>query len=57
MVFAHDIILVDETKHWTNAKLEVWLITLNSIGFWLRKIKTKYMNVSLVEVEIEMKGL
>ena len=43
MLFADDIVLVDETRAGINAKLEVWRQTLESRGFRLSKAKTKYV--------------
>ena len=43
MLFADDIILVDETRAGVNAKLELWRQTLESRGFRLSRTKTKYM--------------
>ena len=43
MLFADDIVLVDETRAGVNAKLELWRQTLESRGFRLSRIKTEYM--------------
>ena len=43
MLFGGDIVLAYETRHVVNVKLEIWLHTLESIGFWLSRIKTGYM--------------
>ena len=51
MLFGGDIVLAYETRHVVNVKLEIWVHTLESIGFWLSRIKTGYMNVSLIKVE------
>ncbi len=40
MLFAYDIVLVDETRHGINVKLEIWRDSLESR---LSRIKTKYM--------------
>ena len=42
MLFAYDIVLIDETRAGVNTKLELWRQTLESRGFKLRS-KTKYM--------------
>ena len=43
MLFADDIVLVDETKDGVNAKLEQWRQRLESRGFKLSRSKTEYM--------------
>lgn len=43
MLFADEIVLIDETRGGVNEKLEVWLHTLESKGFDLSKSKTKYL--------------
>ena len=43
MLFADDIVLVDETKAGVNVKLELWRQTLESRGFRLSRFKTEYM--------------
>jgi len=43
MLFADDIVLVDETRVGVNAKLELWRQTLESRGFKLSRVKTEYM--------------
>ena len=43
MLFADDIVLIDETKAGVNAKLELWRNTLESKGFTLSRSKTEYM--------------
>ena len=43
MLFGGDIVLAYETRHVVNVKLEIWLHTLESISFWLSRIKTGYM--------------
>ncbi|KAK9157750.1 hypothetical protein Scep_004324 [Stephania cephalantha] len=44
MLFADDIVLVDETKDGVNKKLELWRNTLESKGFKLSRTKTEYMH-------------
>ncbi|KAK9093332.1 hypothetical protein Syun_028243 [Stephania yunnanensis] len=44
MLFADDIVLVDETKDGVNRKLELWRNTLESKGFKLSRMKTEYMH-------------
>ena len=43
MLFADDIVLIDETRAGVNAKLELWRQTLEPRGFRLSRAKTKYM--------------
>ena len=43
MLFADDIVLVDETRAWINVKLELWRQTLKSRGFRLSRAKKEYM--------------
>ena len=43
MLFADDIVLIDETARGVNAKLEIWRETLESQGFRISKSKTEYM--------------
>ena len=43
MLFADDIVLVDETRAGVNVKLELWRQTLESRGFRLSTAKTEYM--------------
>jgi len=41
------IILVDETRWWVNEKIEIWQDTLESEGFRLSRIITKYMEYNI----------
>lgn len=43
MLFADDIVLIDETCNRANVRLEVWRQTLQSKGFMLSRTKTKYL--------------
>ena len=43
MLFADDVVLVDESRTRVNQKLELWRETLESKGFRLSRTKTKYM--------------
>ncbi|KAK8919298.1 hypothetical protein KSP39_PZI021492 [Platanthera zijinensis] len=45
LLFADDIVLVDETREGVNAKLESWLDTLEKKGFRLSRAKTEYMEL------------
>ena len=44
MLFANDIVLIDETKEGVNTKLEQWRDTLEAKGFRLSTSKTKYLH-------------
>ena len=43
MLFADDVVLVDESQTGVNQKLELWRETLKSKGFRLSRTKTEYM--------------
>jgi hypothetical protein len=43
MLFADDVILVDESKTGVDQKLELWRQTLEAKGFMLSGSKTEYM--------------
>ena len=43
MLFADDVVLVDESRVGVNRKLELWRRTLESKGFRLSRTKTEYM--------------
>ena len=43
MLFADDVVLVDETMAGVNRKFELWRQTLESKGFRLSRTKTEYM--------------
>ena len=44
MLFAEDIVLIDETKERVNTKLERWRDTLKAKGFRLSRSKTDYLH-------------
>ena len=44
MLFADDIVLIDETKEAVNTKLERWRDTLEAKGFKLSRCKTEYLH-------------
>ena len=44
MLFANDIVLIDETSQGVNDKLERWRHTLEARGFGLSRSKTKYLH-------------
>ena len=43
MLFADDVVLVDESRAGVNRKLELWRRTLESKEFRLSRTKTEYM--------------
>ena len=43
MLFADDVVLIDETREGVNAKLELWMGVLESKGFRISQNKTEYM--------------
>ena len=43
MLFADDVVLIDETREGVNAKLEQWRDVLESIGFTISRTKIEYM--------------
>ena len=45
MLFADDVVLVDESRIGVNRKLELWRNTLESKGFRLSRTKTEYYDV------------
>ena len=44
MLFADDIVLVDETREGVNRKLERWRHTLESSGFRISRSNTEYLH-------------
>ena len=49
MLFADDIVLIDETKYEVNAKLEVWREALESKGFKISRTKIEYIKYNFSE--------
>jgi hypothetical protein len=43
MLFADDVVLVDETRAGVNGKLELWKDAFESKGFRISRTKTEYM--------------
>ena len=43
MLFANDIVLIDQIRQGINSKLELWRHTLESRGFKLSRSKTEYL--------------
>ncbi|XP_060184057.1 uncharacterized protein LOC132613816 isoform X1 [Lycium barbarum] len=54
MLFADDIVLIDETRSGVNAKLEDWRHTLESKGFKLSRTKTEYLECKFSETPQEV---
>ncbi|XP_070031894.1 uncharacterized protein [Nicotiana tomentosiformis] len=50
MLFADDIVLIDETRGDINGRLEVWRLDLESKGFKLSRTKTKYVECKFSDV-------
>jgi len=44
MLFADDIVLIDESREGVNTKLERWRDTLEGKGFRLSRSKTEYLH-------------
>ncbi|WMV15276.1 hypothetical protein MTR67_008661 [Solanum verrucosum] len=59
MLFADNIVLIDETRDRVNARLEVWRQTLESKGFKLSRTKTEYLGCkfsdALEEADMEVR--
>ncbi|XP_070018740.1 uncharacterized protein [Nicotiana sylvestris] len=53
MLFANDIVLIDETWGDVNERLEVWRQTLESKGFKLSRTKTEYLECKFNNVTKE----
>jgi len=54
MLFADDIVIVDETRARVNTKLELWRQTLKSRGFRLSRAKQSIWSVNSVNRKIEI---
>jgi len=52
MLFANDIVLINETRTGLNEKLEKWRHSLESRGFILSKSKTEYLRCGFSGVEM-----
>ena len=53
MLFADDVVLVDETRVGVNRKLELWRQTLESKGFRISRTKTEYLRCDFSGVRCE----
>jgi hypothetical protein len=49
MLFADDVVLIEESKIEVNQKLELWSQTLESKGFRLSRTKIEYMRCQFSE--------
>ena len=61
MLFADDVVLVDESQAGVNRKLELWRQTLESKGFRLSRTKIEYMRcdfggVVQEEADVSLEG-
>ncbi|XP_070050476.1 uncharacterized protein [Nicotiana tomentosiformis] len=56
ILFADDIVLIDETRCWVNARLEVWRQTLKSKGFKLSRTKIEYSECKFSDETHEAKA-
>ncbi|WMV16255.1 hypothetical protein MTR67_009640 [Solanum verrucosum] len=56
MLFADDIVLIDETRDRVNTRLEVWRQTLESKGFRLSRTKTEYLGCKFSDALDEADG-
>ena len=57
MLFADDVVLVDESRTGVNQKLELWRETLESKDFRLSRTKTKYMRCDFSTTTREEKDI
>ncbi|KAL4197364.1 hypothetical protein AMTRI_Chr04g250690 [Amborella trichopoda] len=53
MLFADDIVLIDETQININTKLELWRDALESKGLKLAKLRQSIWNASLAKIRVE----
>jgi len=56
MLFADDIVLIDESRDGVNTKLERWRDTLEAKGFRLSKSKTEYLHCRFSADEGDIAG-
>ena len=61
MLFADDVVLLDESQAGVNMKLELWRQTLESKGFRVSRTKTEYMrcdfgNATHEEGDVSLEG-
>nr|XP_009788851.1 PREDICTED: uncharacterized protein LOC104236591 [Nicotiana sylvestris] len=59
ILFADDIVLIDETRSGVNTRLEVWRLPLESKGFKLSRTKAEYLECKFCngthEADVEVK--
>ncbi|XP_070049703.1 uncharacterized protein [Nicotiana tomentosiformis] len=53
LLFADDIVLIDETRGGVNVRLEVWRQSLKSKGFKLSMTKTEYLECKFSDGNLE----
>ncbi|VFQ96540.1 unnamed protein product [Cuscuta campestris] len=53
MLFAEDIVLIDDTREGLNDKLELWCLALETKGFRISKNKAEYMECRFSSWEME----
>ncbi|XP_070043283.1 uncharacterized protein [Nicotiana tomentosiformis] len=56
MLFADDIVLIDETRGGVNERLGVWIHTFESKGFKVSRTKTEYLECKFIGVTQEADG-
>ena len=54
MLFAYDIVLIDETQEEINAKLNLWREVLESKGLCLSRSRQNIWSASSVQMEAQM---
>ena len=57
MLFADDVVLVDESRAGVNRKLELWRRTLESKGFRLSRTKTEYIIAISARLDMRVETL
>jgi len=57
MLFADDIVLIDESREGVNTKLERWRDTLEAKGFRLSRSETEYYIVDLVRTRVALQRI
>ena len=56
MLFANDVVLVDDSRTGVNRKLELWRKTVKLKGFRLSRTKTEYMRCAFSTTKHEEEG-
>ena len=56
MLFANDIVLIDESSEKVNTKLERWRDTLEAKRFRLSRSKTEYLHCRFRRIPLRLKG-